>query len=301
MRFGIYLIGMHTGASRKCAPIASPDFLGPFARSVEELGFDSLFLVDHIVFPEEVETPYPYVSDGRYPWHNEEMQLPEPLSVLAFVAAVTRRIRLGTGVLVLPQRNPLLLAKQLATLDNLSRGRVELGIGMGWLREEFEALGAEFSGRGRRGDEYVAAMRALWREPVASFRGDSVAFERVRLTPRPVQPGGIPILVGGHSAAAARRAGRLGDGYIPAGASGTADRSPMDWVRWLPLLRQEAERAGRDPDRIEISAFGQSLEEAEQLAEHGVARMICSVAEPDLPSACRRLEQLAEQVLAKLG
>jgi len=190
MKFGLYLIGTATGVSGPpAAPIADPEFLAGFARHAEEVGCDSLFFADHIVFPAAKRVPYPYAGSGAYPWDNEHTQLPEPLALMAFLAGVTHSLRFGTAVLVLPQRHPMLLAKQLATVDVLSGGRAELGIGAGWLADEFDALGYSFANRGARTDEYIDVMRELWANPVASFAGPTVTFDRVQLTTHPRQHG----------------------------------------------------------------------------------------------------------------
>ena len=144
-----------------------------------------------------------------------DIPLPDPLIWMAFVAAATTRIKLATGILILPQHNPVLAAKQIATLDHLSRGRILLGIGVGWLQEEFAALGVPFAERGARTDEYIVAMRELWSADKPTFKGRFVAFEGAYCRPQPVNKS-VPIIVGGHSEAAARRAGRLGDGFFPA-------------------------------------------------------------------------------------
>lgn len=187
------------------------------------------------------------------------------------MAARTSTIRLATGVLLLAQRNPLLTAKELATLDVLSGGRLTLGVGSGWLREEFDAMGVPFEDRGARVEEYVAAMRALWTGEAASFDGKWVAFDRVYCRPVPVQPS-IPIVVGGHSHAAARRAGRLGDGWFPA----VVDLDLLD--RLLTSLRTAAEDAGRDPAGIEITCpivpTPDAVARVKALEERGVARVV---------------------------
>ena len=173
------------------------------------------------------------------------MNFPDPLIWLTWVAAATTRLRFMTAVMILPQRNPLVLAKEVATLDYLSGGRIELGIGVGWLKEEFEALGIPFECRGKRADEYVAAMRALWASDGASFVGEFVNFNKVNSNPKPVAKL-VPIVVGGHSEAAARRAGRLGDGFFPS-IGAQVDTMPL-----LDVVRRSAEQAGRDPDKVEL-------------------------------------------------
>ena len=211
MKFGLYLIGSATGvAGPGAAPIADPEFLTGFARHAEAVGCESLFFADHIVFPAAKQAMYPYAESGAYPWDNEHTQLPEPLALMGFLSGVTRSLRFGTAVLVLPQRHPMLLAKQLATIDVLSGGRAELGIGSGWLADEFDALGYSFADRGARTDEYIDVMRELWGNQVASFDGPTFSFDRIQLTTHPRQLDGIPIIVGGHSPPALRRAGQKG-------------------------------------------------------------------------------------------
>ena len=296
MKFGLYLIGSATGASGSpAASIADPDFLAGFARHAEVVGCESLFFADHIVFPAAKQSPYPYSKSGAYPWDNEHIQLPEPLALMAYLAGVTDSLRFGTAVLVLPQRHPMLLAKQLATIDILSGGRAELGIGAGWLADEFDALGCSFADRGARTDEYIDVMRELWANPVASFAGPTVAFDRVQLTAHPRQPGGIPIIVGGHSPPALRRAGRRGDAFLPAfSASQNRDRWPDMWAevqRWAV----EANRSGG----CELQGFGATLDDARFLAELGATRMIYSTHDPDLASANATLDRFGDEVISR--
>ena len=295
MRFGLYLIGRPTGADRPSAPIVSPDFLAPFAQHAERVGIESVFFVDHIVFPAEQRARYPYMEHGRYPYDNDEMQIPEPLMLFAFLAGVTTTLRFGTAVLVLPQRNPLLLAKQLATADQLSRGRVEIGVGAGWLADEFAALGVDFASRGRRTDEYIEVMRTVWRDRVASFHGEFVSFDAMKLTTYPAQPAGIPIIVGGHSAPALRRAGRLGDAFLPASNIGFDD--PARWPAMWATVQRHARDAGRPDGAVELQGFGDTLDDARRLHDLGATRMIHNVLEPDLASALAHLERFATEVI----
>lgn len=225
-----------------------PDLAGAqrLARLAEAAGFDSVFAVDHVVLPDTYSSVYPYAESGRLPG-DLTAPLPDPLIWIASVAAVTTRLRFMTAVLILPQRNPLVLAKQAATLDHLSGGRFELGIGVGWLKEEFEALGVPFERRGKRADEYIAAMRALWAGDGASYAGEFVKFREVSCNPKPVG-GSVPIIVGGHSEAAARRAGRFGNGFFP------SIGRPADTMPLVDVARRAAAAAGRDPAEVEMLA-----------------------------------------------
>jgi probable F420-dependent oxidoreductase len=182
-------------------------------RRAETLGFDSVWGGEHVILPDEIASRYPYTEDGKIP-AEPDTPIPDPLIWLAFVAAAAPTLQLGTCILIVPQRNPLVLAKELATLDCLSGGRLELGLGVGWLKEEFDALGVAWERRGARNDEYIAAMRALWAGPHAEFHGEFVDFDPATCSPRPVN-GSIPVIVGGDSDAAIRRAVRIADGYFP--------------------------------------------------------------------------------------
>ncbi len=263
-------------------------------RTAEAAGFESLWGGEHVILPTRIESKYPYTADGKIP-AEPDTPIPDPLIWLAFAAAAAPTLRLGTCILIVPQRNPVVLAKELATLDRLSGGRVELGIGVGWLKEEFGALGVPWERRGARNDEYVAAMRALWQGPHASFHGEFVDFESVTCSPRPVN-GSIPILVGGDTDAAIRRAVRLADGYFP----GEGDVERLGGL--ITRLRQAAEAAGRDPASIEINAmFGQQMADpvagAAELAALGVDRAMVPAFFFAGPGGLDRLREFGERVV----
>jgi probable F420-dependent oxidoreductase len=263
-------------------------------RTAEAAGFESLWGGEHVILPTHIESKYPYTADGKIP-AEPDTPIPDPLIWLAFAAAAAPSVRLGTCILIVPQRNPLVLAKELATLDRLSGGRVELGIGVGWLKEEFDALGVPWERRGARNDEYVAAMRALWQGPHASFHGEFVDFESVTCSPRPVN-GSIPILVGGDTDAAIRRAVRLADGYFP----GEGDVERLGGL--IRRVREAAEDAGRDPASIEINAmFGQQMADpvagAAELAELGVDRAMVPAFFFAGPGGLDRLREFGERVV----
>jgi len=285
MRFGLAFassIGIDaTGALEVC-------------RRAEAAGFESVWGGEHVILPSTIDSRYPYTADGKIP-AEPETPIPDPLIWLAFAAAAAPTLRLGTCILIVPQRNPLLLAKELATLDTLSGGRVELGLGVGWLKEEFEALGVPWQRRGARNDEYIAAMRALWAGPHAEFHGEFVDFAPVTCSPRPVN-GSIPIVVGGDTDAAIARVVRLADGYFP--GEGDVDRLGS----LINKVRTAAERAGRDPASIEINAmFGQQMADpiagAEQLAELGVGRAMVPAFFFAGPGGLDRLSEFGERVV----
>lgn len=237
------------------------------ATMAEDLGFESLWTTEHIAVPAGYETAYPYAKSGRMPG-GDDAPMPESLAWLSFMAAATTTIKLATGVLVVPQRNPVVLAKTVATLDVLSGGRTILGVGSGWLEEEFRALGLPFEDRGDRTDEAIRVMRALWTEDVASFEGRFTSFDEVYVRPLPVQRP-VPIVVGGHSPRAARRAGELGDGFFPASADFTI------LPERIRQAREHAERVGRDPDALEITMGSSARPEyVEPLIEAGVHRIV---------------------------
>jgi probable F420-dependent oxidoreductase len=249
--------------------------------------------VEHVVVPAGYATRYPYSDTGRMPLP-DDVDIPDPLELLAFVASATTQLRLGTGVLVLPEHHPLQLAKRLATLDRLSGGRAFVGVGVGWMDEELQALGIDPRTRGRRCDEAIAALRATWMDDEASFDGEFFQFSRVRSHPKPVQPT-IPIHVGGHSAAAARRAGRLGDGWFPLGLTGDLYERRRDEVH------AAAHDAGRDPAIIEISLGGlldaTAGDQIEAARAAGATRMILSTRSADLGELSDALSAFAAEHL----
>jgi probable F420-dependent oxidoreductase len=218
------------------------------SRVAEQVGFESVWGGEHVVMPTTIASSYPYTTDGKIP-ATPETPIPDPLIWLAYVAAAAPTLRLGTCILILPQRNPLVLAKELATLDHLSGGRVELGIGVGWMQEEFDALGVPWEHRGRRNDEYLAAMRTVWSGAHVEFHGEFVDFEPLTSTPRPAQGANIPILVGGDTPVAIRRAARLANGYFPGEAK--ADRLG----ELISAVRQACLDIDRDPAAVEINAM----------------------------------------------
>ena len=267
-------------------------------RRAEASGFESVWGGEHVILPDSINSRYPYSEDGKIP-AEPDTPIPDPLIWLSFAAAAAPTLRLGTCILIVPQRNPLVLAKELATLDRLSGGRVELGLGVGWLKEEFEALGVPWQARGRRNDEYIEAMRALWKAPHAEFHGEFVDFDPCTCSPRPVN-GDIPVIVGGDTEAALRRAVRLADGYFP----GEGDHERLAGL--VGRLHAMAEEAGRDPASIEINAmFGAQMADpaagVEQMASAGVGRIMVPAFFFAGPGGLDRMEAFAEQVVPVAG
>ena len=238
------------------------------AQAGEEAGFESIWTVEHTVVPADYASAYPYAESGKMAGGNDAVPLPDPVIWMAYVAAATQHIKLATGVMILPQHNPLVVAKQIATLDHMSGGRILLGIGVGWLKEEFDALGVPFELRGKRTDEYIQALRELWGSDRPTFNGEFVQFKDTYCRPQPVNKS-VPIIVGGHSKAAARRAGRLGNGFFPARG---APKELFD------ISRAEARAAGRDPDHLELTvSLPQNLDEIPELGRMGVSRVLVPV------------------------
>jgi probable F420-dependent oxidoreductase len=265
------------------------------ARLAESLGFDSIWGGEHVVRPAKIASPYPYTEDGEMPG-DAETPIPDPLIWLAYVAAAAPSLRLGTCILILPQRNPVVLAKELATLDHLTGGRVELGIGVGWLKEEFDTLGIPWARRGARTDECIGALRALWAGPEAEFHGEFFDFEPATCCPRPAG-GNIPIMVGGDTQAAIRRAARLADGYFP----GTND--PEVLARLIRDLGEAVAAADRPPDAVRVNALfvrqmGDPAAGAEQMAELGVSRAMVPAFFFAGPGGLDRLAEFGENVVA---
>jgi probable F420-dependent oxidoreductase len=234
----------------------------------EAAGFESAWTVEHTIIPEGYESSYPYSDSGKMPGIDGQTNLPDPIIWMTYVAAVTSKIKLATGILILSQHSPVVCAKQVASLDAFSGGRVLLGIGVGWLREEFDIIGANFDERGPRCDDYMQAMRALWQMERPSYDGRFVKFDGAYCRPKPAN-GTVPLIVGGHSKAAARRAGRLGDGFFPARGN------PQELFQ---LARDTAKEHGRDPDEIEFTtSLPDNLDDIPALAAMGVKRLLVPV------------------------
>ncbi|MBI4505508.1 MAG: TIGR03619 family F420-dependent LLM class oxidoreductase [Chloroflexi bacterium] len=225
------------------------DDLAHLARAAEDLGLDSIWLADHVVMPMEIRSAYPFGPGGRFTMPSDHDWL-EPVTTLAYLAGVTRRVRLGTAVMVPALRHPLLNAKMLATVDVLAGGRLVLGLGAGWLLEEFRLLGWSddiVAHRGAVADEHLRIYRTVWTADEPRFAGRWWQFEGLYVRPRPPQPGGPPLWIGGHSAAAFRRVARLGDGWI-----GVWPEQPEQLAADVAGIRQACAARGRDPAELTL-------------------------------------------------
>jgi probable F420-dependent oxidoreductase len=267
------------------------------AETAESVGFESLWCPEHVVVAvgDDV-TPYSGSVDGKMDRLWKRGGIPDPLAWLAFVASRTSTIKLGTNVVILPEHQPTVFAKTAATVDYLSGGRLELGIGVGELPEEYEAVGTNFTNRGKRMNEYMAAMRALWSEEVTTFDGDYVTLKSIRCDPSPPR-GTIPLHIGGASDAAIRRAAHHGDGYFPWVGPGLDLHETLRHV--IGSVRAEAEVVGRDPDQIEMTVGGaRTVEQAAVMADLGVDRLVIALRGKSREEVADELGSFAEAVIA---
>ena len=232
--------------------MASPENLRTLAQRAESLGFDSVWVSDHIILPRKVDSFYPYAADGVATFRPDEDYY-DPLATLNFLAGCTQKIRLGTHVLILPYRNPVLTAKMLSTLDVLSGGRVILGAGVGWMEEEFQALGLDtYAQRGAVTDEYIQLFKELWTKDNPEFHGEHYQLSESGFQPKPVQKPHPPIWIGGHTNPAIRRAAKYGDGWMPIGLRPPAILEPEELAEKIARLRRLTVRAGRPEDAVSL-------------------------------------------------
>jgi probable F420-dependent oxidoreductase len=309
MKFGVFL------------PIsgraAGPETLTQAARQAESLGYDSVWCADRIVIPWEIKTPYPY-AEGKSFIVPPDRPFFEPLTCLAFLAGSTEKVRLGISVLVLPYRQPLYWAKIATTIDHLSKGRLILGVGVGWMTEEFDALGANFPDRGRLSDEQLDLLKILWKEEHASFSGKYYRFEDIAFSPKPLQKPRIPIWVGGEGTRAQRRAGEYGDAWFPYFVRMT----PEELKRRFENVKRAAGKAGRDPQNLRLNCClpielaNQPLPQeadrlrgsAEQIAEAirayediGVEHLALQFMVPHWPERTEQIERFAREVMPRFS
>jgi len=308
--------GLHLPAS---SANVKPEDLVRFAQQAEALGFYCLTVADHVIVPKNISIPYPYTVDGKYPGTGYHLEL---LTTMSFLAGATQRIRFATSVMIAPYRNPIITAKMLASLDVLSNGRVIVGLGVGWMKEEFDNLGTPaFPERGRVTDEYIRAFHELWTSDNPTFNGKFCNFSNIVFLPKPVQKPTIPIWIGGHSKQAIRRAARLGDGWHPIGGVPTIPLEPEDVRKDIATLTEFARAAGRDPKQIRVALKGSLFDkekkiegrrrrfmgEAEEIASDirdyraaGVDTMIFDVRRASSAETLDRMEWMAKEVIAKV-
>ena len=311
MQLGINLVNR--------GPLARPDFMVQFAQRADALGYNSLTISDHIVIPKAMPTNYPYHPEGQFSWQSARDYY-EPLATLGFLAGQTRRIRLGPSVLILSYRNPVATAKTLATLDALSGGRLFLGVGTGWWQDEYTALGIpdHFATRGDRTDEYLRICKHLWSAENPEFRGKFHQFSGIEFSPKPAQPGGLPIWVGGHTTRALRRAVEFGDAWHPIGLRPPAGLLPEELGRKRAELHALAEKAGRDPASIAIhfrcplsfsgtkrapmvGSTEQILMDLNAYREQGVSHITLDLVRESFSELLELLEQVAQEVMPRLA
>ncbi len=273
MRLGLHALGIGTGADRAV--------IDAVASAADDCGFATLWVGEHVVMVDRSASRYPYSDDGVIAVPAQADWL-DPMIALSFAAAASSRIALATGVLLLPEHNPVVVAKQAASLDRLSGGRLTLGVGVGWSKEEFDALGVPFEHRGARTAEYVAAMRALWRDDVASFDGKFVGFDSIRVNPKPVRDRRVPIVVGGNSDPALRRVASWGDGWYGFNVDGVAA------VRGrVAKLDELCAQSGRDRAelRLAVALVSPQVGDVGALADVGVDELVLVEAPPGDPDA----------------
>ncbi len=298
MKFGIRIPPPQMG------PISDPDWVIRYSQLVESLGFESLWTIDHALMCVDYDSTYPYKTTGRTPIP-ADADMPDPLILMMWIAAATTTIRLGTSMLILPQRNPLILAKQVATLDRYCGGRITLGVGVGWVKEEVEILQQNFHDRGQRANEWIEILRTLWQEGLSAHDGKYFQFDNIASSPKPVQSGGIPLMIGGHSEAAARRAGRYGDEFYPHWSTRGPDDSELS--RLWPIVMESAERAGRSPNAVSLTLTSTSdaktsYATAEHCKELGANRVVVLPPKGDLDGNLPdELARFRDSVMVPLG
>jgi len=275
-------------------PWATPEYLATLGSAAEERGFHSIWAAEHVVLFDDYASRYPYAVDGKIPAGGEN-GIFEPFTSLAFLASHTSTIRLGTGICLVPQRNPVYTAKEAAAVDWLSQGRLDFGVGIGWLAEEFQAVDASFPRRADRCREYLEVMRRLWCDPISEFHGEFYDLPACRQYPKPVQQPHPPIHFGGESDAALRRVADIGQGWY--GFSVDPDAIPE---RMSALERFLGER-GRQRDDVYVSIcpylLGQDPEKAKRYADTGIDQLIVMAFAPTPESLVQSLDQLAETIV----
>ena len=273
---------------------SEPDYVARIAKGIEDKGFSSVWAVDHVLIPKEIKSSYPYAADGSFPVDPTLLGL-EPFALLTFIAAHTSTIRLGTGVVVLPQRNPTLTAKQAADVDVLSKGRLDFGIGVGWLAEEFAAMGESFARRGARSDDYIRLMQALWKDGISEYDGEFFTLPECYQYPLPVQKPHPPLWFGGESMPALRRVARFGHWY-------GIDVLPEDVPEKIATLKEHCDREGRDVNDVKISlcpyANPCDRDMLKRYEDVGVYEVIMAAFVPGQDAMEKTIDEIAESLIA---
>jgi probable F420-dependent oxidoreductase len=283
MRIGLFSTFM--------SPIAEAAMIKDVAQRAEAIGVDSLWMGEHVVLFDRTEHPYPGSKDGKLPVPDGGGLL-DPVATFGFLAGVTETLRLGTGVALISQREPLYTAKELATLDWLTRGRIDFGVGVGWCKEEVLASGHSWPDRGARANEFLEVVTRLWTQPNASFHGEHYQLEPCHLDPKPMQQPHVPIYVGGHSAPALRRAARYGQGWYG------FQLMPEQTEPILDALRSELHAAGRDADDLVIAVTPTRVD-PDVVAEFtalGVSRLVLHLGSQRPDAVDARLDEVAELI-----
>ena len=287
MQIGFFAVGIGPGAN--------PETIVQAATSAEQAGFFSLWAPEHVVLLDQYASRYPYSGDGRLPMP-AQVEILDPFVTLTFAAAHTKKIRLGTGICLLPERNPVVTAKEIASLDKLSGGRFVFGVGIGWLAEEFTAVGVPWERRAARTREYLKAMKLLWTEEEPEFKGEFVSFPKVRMYPKPTQKPHPPIIFGGESAPALKRAAEVGDGWFGVNVS------VEDAAKKVAQIRQMAKAVGRDPQNLHFSATPGlgvpiELDMVKRYRDAGVDQVILGAIPTDPSKIKADVERLAEKIV----
>lgn len=311
MRFGFYL------PTR--GPLATRKDLKAFLSTAEKAGLSSVCVADHIVVPTAIKSAYPYTVKGNFLSKGDAM---EQLTLMAFVAAASETLRIISSVMIVPHRNPILCAKSIATSDVLSEGRMTIGVGVGWMEEEFEALDAtDFKKRGAVTDEYIRIWKKLWTGEAVSHQSEVYSFKELYCQPAPLQNPHPPIWIGGHSNPALRRVARLGDGWHPVGATAASPLPPAEMIERLAFLRELTEAEGRDFDALTISykapfydggqvpdgetrrlftgGTNAALDDIAAFAEIGVEELIFDFRGDSIDSSLGAMKSFADDIMSK--
>jgi len=275
---------------------AEPDVITVIAETAEACGYHSLWAPEHIVLLDQYSSKYPYTQDGVMPFPSLEIDLLDPFLALTYAAASTKKIRLGTGICLVPERHPLTTAKEVASLDKLSQGRFDFGTGIGWLKEEFDALQIPWPRRAQRTRDYRAAMKTLWTTTESQHQGEFVTFPPLRSFPKPVQQPHPPLIFGGESEPALRRAGEIGNGWW--GVNVTVEAA----ARHKQTIGDFARAAGRDPDKLTYAVSPQlggpiGPDEIKQYADAGIDQVIVGAFCASADEYKRTIEQTAESLI----